>query len=78
MAKQFALGEALGDRAAVDSDERVVPALLIECVDRARENLFAGARFPLQQHRRVADLRGFVGALQHAVHVLRDRHESEP
>src|SRR5262249_48793738 len=78
MAEQLAFGQALRDRAAVDGDEGVVTAFLIERVDGAREDLLAGPRLALQEHGRVADLRGLVGALQHRVHALAGGHESQP
>jgi hypothetical protein len=62
----------------VDGDEGVAMAFLIDRVDCAREDLFAGSCFALEQDGDVADLRGLVRALQHGIHARARRHESEP
>ena len=52
VAEQLRLEQRLGNRRAVDGDERAVGAVA-ERVQRAREELLAGAALPEQQHRRV-------------------------
>src|SRR5262245_6190467 len=50
VAEQLALHQLLGQRAAVDRDERALAALR-PAVDLARDDLLAGARLADQQHR---------------------------
>ena len=52
VAEQLGLEQRLGNRGAVDGDERPVVARA-ERVQRAREQLLAGAALALEQHRRV-------------------------
>ena len=52
VAEQLGLEQVLGHRAAVDRDERLVLARA-RAVNRAREQLLAGARFARDQHARV-------------------------
>ena len=49
--EQFALGQVLGNRAAMHGDEGVMPTLLIERMNRAREDLLAGSGLALQRER---------------------------
>src|SRR6185312_3729499 len=51
VAEQLRLDERARDRAAVDDDERLVLAAR-QIVDRARDEIFSGAGFALDQHRR--------------------------
>ena len=53
VAEELALEQRLGDRAAVDRDEGLVRARA-RAVDRAREQLLAGAALALDQDARVA------------------------
>jgi hypothetical protein len=62
----------------VHGDEGVTAPLLVEGVNGTREDLFTGPGFTLQKDGGVADLRGFVGTLQHGIHPLACRDESEP
>ena len=65
VAEQLRLEELLGERSAVDGDERT-GAARAEIVDRARDQLLAGARLAGDQHGGVA----LGGALDHAEHAL--------
>ena len=52
MAEQLALQQVLGERAAVDADERAVAARA-ELVDRLGDQFLAGAGLAQEQHRGV-------------------------
>ena len=52
VAEQLGLEQVLRDRRAVDRDKRAVGART-ERVERAREQLLAGAALAFEQHRRV-------------------------
>ena len=69
VAEQLGLEQVLGDRRAVDRDERPVGARA-ERVQRAREQLLAGAALAFEQHRRVGRRR----AVQRQRHLLQRRH----
>jgi hypothetical protein len=53
MTEQLAFEERVGDRAAVDRDERAAAALA-QVMDRARDQFFAGPGLAMDQHRGVA------------------------
>ena len=71
MAEQRGFHQRLGDRAAIDGDERL-GAALAGAVDRARDQFLAGAGFALDQRRDVGG-RGFLGGAQHWPHRRRAR-----
>src|SRR5882724_4758832 len=48
--EQLALDQRLGDRRTVDGDERTIPPVG-QVVDRARDELLAGAALTIDQHR---------------------------
>src|SRR6202022_822640 len=50
--EKLILDERIGNGGTVDRDERPVAARR-ELMNRAREDLLAGARFPLEKHRRI-------------------------
>ena len=52
VAEQLALDQGVGQRAAVDRDERTI-APRPTVMDRARDEFLAGARFAFDQYRRV-------------------------
>ncbi|MCY1233227.1 hypothetical protein D9M72_457600 [compost metagenome] len=62
VAEQFGLEQAVGNRAAVDRDERLVGARAVG-VDHLGHQLLAGAALAVDQHRQVGR-RGFLGNFQ--------------
>ena len=68
VAEELGLEQVLGNRRAVDRDKRAVGARA-ERVQRAREQLLAGAALAFEQHRRV----GAGRALQRDRHLLQLR-----
>src|SRR5204862_76531 len=63
VAEELALEEVLGDGAAVDADERLLPALP-PVVDGARDDLLAGPALAGDEHRHV----GVLDAIDERVH----------
>ena len=73
VSEQFALEERLGDRSAVDGDERfIAPFALI--VDLARDDLFAGSVFTEQQDCKVRIADSSDGGFE-IEHLLRGADE---
>src|SRR6185503_5918845 len=68
VAEQLALEQRLGERAAVDLDERAVRALA-QPVDRARDQLLAGAALARDEHGRVAR-RDLLDRLAYDCHLV--------
>ena len=77
MPEELTLGKTLVHDAAVHRDEWGAAALLIELVNGTRQYLLARSGFTLQKDRGIADLRGFVRALQNRRHASARRDEAQ-
>ena len=76
VAEELALEDALGERLAVDGDERLADALA-PVVEEARHQLLAGAALALDQHRRASRARR-GGRARAAPGSARSRRPSSP
>jgi hypothetical protein len=61
MSKKLAFRQGLVDGAAMDGDERAGAPFLVPLVNGIGEHLLSGARLAFQEHRDVAQARGFGG-----------------
>jgi len=76
MPDQFALREIFIDRTAMHADELEFLSFFIKLMDGAGGDLFARSRLALNEHRGIADTRGFEGAVQDERHARRASHQS--